>query len=174
MSASRKGFSRRTIQTASPSRGATATPLSVSSGRSAYREGIGDLLARGPIEAARLLGGGSDYFAINVKGTALHRAFPRAEGLGARSGHVTRCGQAPARLAPRERPLRAEGIGLRAPDLRGQGALRHLAGPHQGDRGPRRHLHLRRHVVWGPRARSLGLRGPPRQCPGARISTRKS
>ncbi len=56
----------------------------------AYREGVGDLLARGPVEAARQLGGGSDYFAINVKGQPSIEPFriPKGWGLGVATSPV--------------------------------------------------------------------------------------
>jgi aldehyde:ferredoxin oxidoreductase len=52
--------------------------------RLAYRQGIGDLLAKGPIEASRELGHGSDYFAIHVKGQPSLERFrvPRGWALG--------------------------------------------------------------------------------------------
>jgi aldehyde:ferredoxin oxidoreductase len=59
-------------------------------GKIAYREGIGDLLARGPIEAAQMVGGGSDYFAINVKGQPSIEPFrvPKGWGLGVATSPV--------------------------------------------------------------------------------------
>ena len=56
----------------------------------AYREGIGDLLARGPREAAGLVGRGSDYFAINVKGQPSIEPFrvPKGWGLGVATSPV--------------------------------------------------------------------------------------
>ncbi len=56
----------------------------------AYREGIGDLLSRGPLEAAREVGGGSDYFAINVKGQPSIEPFrvPKGWGLGVATSPV--------------------------------------------------------------------------------------
>jgi aldehyde:ferredoxin oxidoreductase len=50
----------------------------------AYRQGIGDLLAKGPIEAAKELGHGSDYYAIHVKGQPSIERFrvPRGWALG--------------------------------------------------------------------------------------------
>lgn len=56
----------------------------------AFREGIGDLLARGPVEASRQVGGGSDYFAINVKGQPCIEPFrvPKGWGLGVATSPV--------------------------------------------------------------------------------------
>jgi aldehyde:ferredoxin oxidoreductase len=56
----------------------------------AFREGIGELLAQGPIEAARQVGGGSDYFAINVKGQPSIEPFrvPKGWGLGVATSPV--------------------------------------------------------------------------------------
>lgn len=50
----------------------------------AYRQGIGDLLAKGPIEAAKELGHGSEYYAIHVKGQPSIERFrvPRGWALG--------------------------------------------------------------------------------------------
>jgi aldehyde:ferredoxin oxidoreductase len=52
--------------------------------RMAYRQGIGDLLAKGAIEAPKLLGHGSDRFAIHVKGQPSVERFrvPRGWALG--------------------------------------------------------------------------------------------
>ena len=56
----------------------------------AFREGIGDLLARGPREAAQQVGRGSDYFAINVKGQPSIEPFrvPKGWGLGVATSPV--------------------------------------------------------------------------------------
>jgi len=56
----------------------------------AYREGIGDLLAEGPIEAPKKLGKGSDYFAIHVKGQPSIEPFriPKGWGLGVATSPV--------------------------------------------------------------------------------------
>ncbi len=56
----------------------------------AYREGIGDLLARGPTEAARQVGRGSDAFAIHVKGQPSIEPFrvPKGWGLGVATSPV--------------------------------------------------------------------------------------
>jgi aldehyde:ferredoxin oxidoreductase len=50
----------------------------------AYREGIGDLLAEGPVEASKKLGRGSDYFAIHMKGQPSNEPFriPKGWALG--------------------------------------------------------------------------------------------
>ena len=48
----------------------------------AYREGIGDLLAEGPIEAPKKLGKGSDYFAIHMKGQPSIEPFRVPKGWG--------------------------------------------------------------------------------------------
>jgi aldehyde:ferredoxin oxidoreductase len=59
-------------------------------GKLAFREGIGDLLAEGPIEASKELGRGSDYFAIHVKGQPSIEAFriPKGWGLGVATSPV--------------------------------------------------------------------------------------
>jgi len=46
--------------------------------RIAYREGIGDLMAEGVREFSRRLGGGSEYFALHVKGLEVPAHNPRA------------------------------------------------------------------------------------------------
>jgi aldehyde:ferredoxin oxidoreductase len=46
----------------------------------AYRQGIGDLLAQGSKEAAKKVGGGSDFFAIHVKGQDSIEPFRAAKG----------------------------------------------------------------------------------------------
>jgi len=50
----------------------------------AYRQGIGDLLAKGPIEASKELGHASDYYAVHVKGQPSVERFrvPRGWALG--------------------------------------------------------------------------------------------
>jgi aldehyde:ferredoxin oxidoreductase len=50
--------------------------------RLAYREGLGDFLADGALEAARKLGKGSDAFAIQVKGQDTSDAFRIQKGWG--------------------------------------------------------------------------------------------
>ncbi|OGP87930.1 MAG: hypothetical protein A2156_01485 [Deltaproteobacteria bacterium RBG_16_48_10] len=56
----------------------------------AYREGIGDLLAEGPVEAPRKLGKGSDYFAIHMKGQPSIEPFriPKGWALGVATSPV--------------------------------------------------------------------------------------
>jgi aldehyde:ferredoxin oxidoreductase len=56
----------------------------------AYREGIGDLLAEGPIEASTKLGKGSEYFAIHVKGQPSIESFriPKGWALGVATSPV--------------------------------------------------------------------------------------
>jgi aldehyde:ferredoxin oxidoreductase len=55
-----------------------------------YREGIGDLLAEGPIEAAKKVGRGSDYLAIHMKGQPSIEPFriPKGWGLGVATSPV--------------------------------------------------------------------------------------
>jgi len=50
----------------------------------AYREGIGDLLANGMVEAAKKIGHGSEYYLIHVKGQPSVESFriPKGWGLG--------------------------------------------------------------------------------------------
>jgi len=56
--------------------------------RIARRQGIGDLLAEGTRRAAELVGGGAEYYAMQVKGLELPRQEPRfAKGFGL--GHAT-------------------------------------------------------------------------------------
>lgn len=56
----------------------------------AYREGIGDILAEGPIEASKKLGKGSEYFAIEVKGQPSVEPFriPKGWALGVATSPV--------------------------------------------------------------------------------------
>jgi aldehyde:ferredoxin oxidoreductase len=56
----------------------------------AYREGIGDLLADGMVEAAQKIGKGSDYYLIHVKGQPSIEPFrvPKGWGLGVSTSPV--------------------------------------------------------------------------------------
>jgi len=56
----------------------------------AYREGIGDLLADGMVEAAKKIGKGSDYYLIQVKGQPSIEPFriPKGWGLGVATSPV--------------------------------------------------------------------------------------
>lgn len=56
----------------------------------AYREGIGDLLAEGPIEASKKLGKGSEYIAIHMKGQPSIEPFriPKGWALGVATSPV--------------------------------------------------------------------------------------
>jgi aldehyde:ferredoxin oxidoreductase len=48
----------------------------------AHREGLGALLALGPVDASKIVGNGSDYFAIHMKGQPCIEPFRSAKGWG--------------------------------------------------------------------------------------------
>ena len=89
--------------------------------RIAKREGIGDLLAEGSRRMAEILGGGSEHFAMHVKGLEMPAYDPRAAkitGLGYvtanrggdhRSMSRTRTSTAPTPACCRFEPLYAKG-----------------------------------------------------------------